>query len=81
MNCSCIECSAQHVAHVLAEKHSMHLRNSCTRSMSAWAMRQVPSARRDGRGLELLDSFLDSIVPGDVGDQVLDNGMLSSARP
>src|SRR5215813_12915446 len=29
----------------------MHLRNSCTRSMSSWAIRQVPSAASGGRGL------------------------------
>ncbi len=41
-------------------KHSMHLRNSCTRSMSAWAMRQVPSAASGGRGLNFLIFFLAS---------------------
>ena len=35
----------------------MHLRNSCTRSMSAWAMRQVPSAASGGRGLNFLIFF------------------------
>src|SRR5262249_17973914 len=30
----------------------MHLRNSCTRSMSRWAMRQVPSGASGGRGLK-----------------------------
>src|ERR1700741_1312423 len=38
----------------------MHLRNSCTRSMSAWAMRQVPSGASGGRGLNFLIFFLTS---------------------
>src|ERR1700738_1049358 len=35
----------------------MHLRNSWTRSMSAWSMRQVPSGASGGRGLNLLMPF------------------------
>src|SRR5439155_26015546 len=38
----------------------MHLRNSCTRSISAWAMRQVPSGASGGRGLNFLIRFLTS---------------------
>ena len=50
----------------------MHLRNSCTRSMSRCC--HPPGAvRRVGRArLELLDPLLDAEVPRDVGDQVLD---------
>ena len=36
----------------------MHLRNSCTRSTSACAMRQVPSGASGGRGLNFLIVFL-----------------------
>ena len=32
----------------------MHLRNSCTRSTSRWAMRQVPSAASGLRGANFL---------------------------
>ncbi len=35
----------------------MHLRNSWTRSMSAWAIRQVPSGASGGRGLNFLIFF------------------------
>src|SRR5882724_4551226 len=35
----------------------MHLRNSWTRSMSAWSMRQVPSGASGGRGLNFLMPF------------------------
>src|SRR5437667_1838362 len=35
----------------------MHLRNSCTRSMSSWAIRQEPSAASGGRGLNGLIFF------------------------
>src|SRR5437870_12455709 len=35
----------------------MHLRNSCTRSMSACAMRHVPSAASGERGLNFLIFF------------------------
>ena len=38
----------------------MHLRNSCTRSTSACAMRQVPSGASGGRGLNVLIRFLTS---------------------
>src|SRR3954469_8973026 len=41
-------------------KHSMHLRNSCTRSMSSCCIRQVPSAASGGRGLNCLIFFLTS---------------------
>ena len=37
----------------------MHLRNSCTRSTSACAMRQVPSGASGGRGLNGLIALLD----------------------
>ena len=50
----------------------MHLRNSCTRSTSAWAMRQVPSGASGGRGLNGLIVFFTAEVPGHVGHQVLD---------
>src|SRR5476649_1181217 len=36
----------------------MHLRNSCTRSMSSCCMRQVPSGASGARGLNFLISFL-----------------------
>ena len=36
----------------------MHLRNSCTRSMSCWAIRQVPSGASGGRGLKGFIFFL-----------------------
>src|SRR5271156_3304291 len=35
----------------------MHLRNSWTRSMSDWAIRQVPSGASGGRGLNFLIFF------------------------
>src|SRR5438067_9756470 len=35
----------------------MHFRNSCTRSMSSCAIRQVPSAASGGRGLNFLIRF------------------------
>ena len=35
----------------------MHFLNSCTRSMSFWATRQVPSAASGGRGLKRLMPF------------------------
>src|SRR5207248_9824413 len=35
----------------------MHFRNSCTRSMSACCMRQVPSGASGGRGLNFLIVF------------------------
>src|SRR6185436_17211491 len=35
----------------------MHLRNSCTRSMSAWDIRQVPSGASGARGLNGLIFF------------------------
>src|SRR6185295_12516249 len=38
-------------------KHSTHLRNSCTRSMSSCAIRQVPSGESGGRGLKGLIFF------------------------
>ena len=41
-------------------KHSMHLRNSCTRSTSACAIRQVPSGASGFRGLNGLIFFLTS---------------------
>src|SRR5712692_2331364 len=36
----------------------MHFRNSCTRSISSCAMRQVPSGASGGRGLNFLIFFL-----------------------
>ena len=51
----------------------MHLRNSCTRSTSSWAIRQVPSASGFLRR-ERLDALLDLVVPRHVGDEVLDRG-------
>src|SRR5204862_7421657 len=38
-------------------KHSMHFRNSCTRSMSSCCMRHVPSGSSGGRGLNGLILF------------------------
>ena len=38
----------------------MHLRNSWTRSMSAWAMRHVPSSASGARGLKGAMRFLTS---------------------
>src|SRR5438552_6032596 len=40
------------------KKHSMHFRNSCTRSTSSCCMRQLPSGASGGRGLNFLICFL-----------------------
>ena len=50
----------------------MHLRNSCGRSTSACCTRQVPSAASGLRGVNFWIFFLTSVIPGDVGDQILD---------
>src|SRR5581483_1463219 len=39
-------------------KHSIHFRNSCTRSMSSCCIRHVPSGASGGRGLNGLIFFL-----------------------
>src|SRR4030095_16832067 len=41
-------------------KHSMHLRNSCTRSTSSCAISQAPSGVSGGRGLNSLMCFFTS---------------------
>src|SRR5262249_42075996 len=53
------------------KKHSMHLRNSWTRSTSSWAMRQVPSASL-GRGLNGGVLFFARLVPRHVRHQIFD---------
>ena len=50
----------------------MHLRNSWGRSTSACCMRHVPSGASGLRGVNFWIFFLTSIIPGDVGDQILD---------
>src|SRR5262249_14403173 len=56
-NRSCSSCSRRTWQTSWQRKHSMHLRNSCTRSMSIWAMRQVPSGASGCLGLNSLIPF------------------------
>ncbi len=58
MNSSCLWCSRRTWQTSWHKKHSMHLRNSCTRSTSACCMRHVPSGASGGRGLNFLIVFL-----------------------
>src|ERR1044072_9535736 len=57
MNSSNFWCSRKTWQTFWQRKHSMHLRNSCTRSTSDWAISQVPSAASGGRGLNGLIFF------------------------
>src|SRR6267143_3842376 len=57
MNLSCIWWSRSTWQTSWQRKHSIHLRNSCTRSMSSCCIRQVPSGASGGRGLNGLIFF------------------------
>src|SRR5436309_8870770 len=57
MNFSCIWWSRSTWQTSWQGKHSIHLRNSCTRSISSCCIRHVPSAASGGRGLNGLIVF------------------------
>src|SRR6266705_701214 len=54
-NCSCLSCSRSTWQTFWHRKHSMHLRNACTRSKCG-------------------NALVHSVVPRDIGDQILDHG-------
>ncbi len=57
MNSSCFSCSRSTWHTSWHKKHSMHFRNSCTRSTSLCCMRHVPSGASGGRGVNFAMRF------------------------
>ena len=68
-NCSFLSCSRRTWQTFWHRKHSMHLRNSCTRSTSCWIHLPLDAGAR----LERRNLFIHFVVPRNIGDQILDH--------